>query len=305
MINSFDSLIRDAVSQQPPTLAVAAAADSYVLRAIRKAVDMRLAGAVLVGDRNEILRLCEAEGISLDGLWIEHAPDKEQACKLAVALVRERRAQVVMKGLVDTSVFLRAILDKENGIRRAPLLSHVAAFEVAGFDRLLLLSDAALNMYPNVDQKQGILENAAEVAKALGVENPIAACVCAIEKVNEKMQPTLDAAELVRRWREGLISNLRVTGPLALDNALFEALALHKGITDPLAGRADILLMPNIEAGNVLYKSLAYIAKARNAGVLIGAGAPVVLTSRSDHEDTKINSIALAIKIALYERSRA
>ncbi|MDO4543646.1 MAG: bifunctional enoyl-CoA hydratase/phosphate acetyltransferase [Clostridia bacterium] len=303
MITDFNSLQKDLPLFDKPTLAVAAAQDAYVLSAIRSAVNKNMAKAILIGSKAEIESIAEKENISLDGIEIVDVSDKAAACAAAVSLVRQGRAQAVMKGLVDTSVFLRAVLDKENGIRKAPLLSHVGVFELPSFDRLITVTDAALNMYPNADQKQSILENAREVQNALGVSNPIAACVCAIEKFNEKMPPTVDASELVRRNREGLIKGMRIIGPLALDNALFVECAEHKGITDPLAGRADILLMPNIESGNVLYKSLAYIAGARNAGVLVGAGAPVVLTSRSDHEDTKLNSIALAMRLALYQRS--
>lgn len=302
MITSFDSLLSQALSKFKPTIAVAAAEDEYVLRALSKAVDMGICSAILVGDGEKLEQIAKDEGIKIADFQVVSVCDKAEACATAVSLVRTGEAQAVMKGLVDTSVFLRAVLDKETGIRSASVLSHVGVFEVPNFDRLLLISDAALNMYPDVEQKQSILENTVVVANALEIDDPIAACVCAIEKLNPKMQPTVDAAELVMRNKAGQIKGCRVTGPLALDNALFVDAAVHKGITDPLAGKADILLMPNIETGNVLYKSLAYLAKARNAGVLIGAQAPVVLTSRSDHEDTKINSIALAIRIALSGR---
>lgn len=303
MINSFDSLLSAVLSTWSPTLAVAAAEDEYVLRALRRALDLGICSAILVGDRAKIEELARQNSIALKGFSFIDVPDKAEACHEAVLLAKTGRAHAVMKGLVDTSVFLRAVLDKENGIRNAPLLSHVGVFEIPDFDRMILLSDAALNMYPDVNQKESILENAAVVAAALEIENPIAACVCAIEKLNPKMQPTVDAAELQSRSRARLIKGCRVIGPLALDNALFVEAAGHKGITDPLAGRANILLVPNIETGNVLYKSFAYVAKAKNAGVLIGAEVPVVLTSRSDHEDTKVNSIALAIKIALSGRA--
>lgn len=303
MITGFNQLLSSSLDGFIPKIAVAAAEDEYVLRAIDSACKRGICSAILVGQAQAVSDIAKTEGIDLSCYEVVNAADKQQACQMAVALVKQGRAQAVMKGLVDTSVFLRAVLDKENGIKSAPVLSHVGVFELKGFDRLIMMSDAALNMYPDVNQKQSIIENATVVANALGVDNPIVACVCAIEKLNPKMPPTVDAAELVNRNRAGLLKGCRVVGPLALDNALFVEAALHKGIEDPLAGRADILLVPNIESGNVLYKSLAYVGGARNAGVLIGAKAPVVLTSRSDHEDTKINSIALAIKIALNQRN--
>lgn len=304
MINSFDSLLDAVLSTWSPTISVAAAEDEYVLGALRKAVDIGVCSAIIVGSRSEIERISFEKGISLDGFTIIDVPDKAEACKHAVLLAKEGKTQVVMKGLVDTSVYLRAVLDKEAGIREAPMLSHVSVFEAPTYENLITVSDVALNMYPDVDQKQTIIENSLVVARALEIENPIVACVCAIEKLNPKMPPTVDATELQRRNAEGIISGCQVTGPLALDNALFREAAQHKGITDPLAGRANILLMPNIETGNVLYKSLVHLAKARNAGVVVGAKVPVILTSRSDLEDTKINSIALAIKIALMERTQ-
>ena len=199
-----------------------------------------------------------------------------------------------MKGIVDTSVILKAVLDKEIGLKDAPVLSHVAVFDVEGFDRLLYMTDPAMCIAPDVEQKMHIIENAVKVAHALGNENPVVSCLCAVEKVNPKMQATLDAAELVARNGRGEIAGCTVCGPLALDNAISEEAARHKGISDPNAGKADILLVPYIEAGNIFYKSLTYMAKASNAGMIVGAKAPVILTSRADSDETKLNSIAVA-----------
>jgi phosphate butyryltransferase len=187
-----------------------------------------------------------------------------------VKLVAEGEAQVVMKGLIDTSVLLKAVLDKEFGLRTENVLSHVAVADVGDFDRLFYITDAAMNIAPDVTAKKQIIENVVQVANALGNFNPKVACVCAVEKVNPKMQATLDAAELVRMNQSGELTGCVVAGPFALDNAVSIEAAKHKGIDDPVAGNADILLMPSIEAGNMLYKSIVFFAKGKIAGIVVG-----------------------------------
>ncbi len=244
-------------------------------------------------------------GVSLFGMELIHEKDAALACKTAVKLVSSGQAHIVMKGIVDTAVILKAVLDKETGLREASTLSHTAVFDVPGFPRLLYVTDAAMNIAPDAQTKKVILENACRVAYALGNENPVAAVVCAVEKVNEKMPATLDARELVTMNESGALKGCRVLGPLALDNAVSLAAAKHKGIEDPLAGLADILLMPQIEAGNVLYKALGFLAGAKNAGVIVGAKAPVVVTSRADSDETKLYSIALAVLMAEFKEKNA
>lgn len=298
MIQTLESLRCAVKGQGLRTLSVAVAQDAEVLLAVDAARKMGLANAILVGDEAEIRRIAAELQISLDPYQIIPENDKVQACRTAVKLVRDGQADVVMKGIIDTSVILKAVLDKEIGLRESPVLSHVALFEVDGYDRLFLLSDAAMNIAPDLEAKKHIIRNAVKVAHALGNENPIVTCLCAVEKVNPKMAATLDAAALVEANRAGEIQGCIVNGPLALDNAVSPEAARHKGITDPNAGHADILMVPNIETGNVFYKSLVFMAKARNAGVIVGAKAPVVLTSRADSDETKLNSIALALMIA-------
>lgn len=213
----------------------------------------------------------------------------------AVSLVRNGEADAVMKGIVDTSVVLKAVLDKENGLREGKLLSHVALFDVPGFYRPLLVTDAAMNIAPDLEAKKEIIRNAVKVAKAIGNDEPIVACLCAIEKVNPAMPATLDAAALVEAARCGELSGCTVIGPVALDNAISTDAAKRKGIQNPNAGLADILLVPNIETGNVLYKALTFLAHAGTAGLIMGAKVPVIVTSRADSDQTKINSIALAL----------
>jgi phosphate butyryltransferase len=295
MIKSLEILRQVETSSK---LAVAVAQDAEVLLAVDGARKLGIATAVLVGDEPEIRAIAAKLDICLDSYEIVHEADKVEACRKAVKLVRDKEADVVMKGLVDTSIILKAVLDKEIGLRQSPVLSHVAVFEVPGYDRLFYLTDAAMNIAPDMETKKHILNNAVKVAHALGNENPIACCLCAVEKVNPKMQATLDAAALVEANQNGEIPGCTVIGPLALDNAISVEAAHHKGITDPNAGHADILLVPAIEVGNVFYKSMVFMARAKNAGVIVGAKAPVVLTSRADSDETKLNSIALALKIA-------
>ena len=298
MIRSLETLRTSLGQQGRSKIAVAVAQDAEVLLAVDAAYKLGIASAVLVGEESEIRAIAEKLNIDLANYEILHEADKNEACRKAVKLVRDKDADVVMKGIVDTSVILKAVLDKEIGLRMSPVLSHVAVFEVPGYDRLLYLTDAAMNIAPDVEAKKHILKNAVQVAHALGNENPIAACLCAVEKVNPKMQATLDAAALVEANKSGEIEGCTVIGPLALDNAISVEAAHHKGITDPNAGHADILLVPAIEVGNVFYKSMVFMARAKNAGVIVGAKAPVVLTSRADSDETKLNSIALALQIA-------
>ena len=270
-----------------------------MLLAVEDARRLGIADAVLVGDEAQIRRVAAENGIDPANYRIIDEPDKVAACRTAVSLVRNGEADAVMKGIVDTAVILKAVLDKEIGLRDAKVLSHVALFEVPGFDRLLLLTDAAMNIAPDLEAKKEILRNAVKVAHAIGNENPVVACLCAVEKVNPKMPATLDAAALVEAAQAGELTGCTVVGPLALDNAVSVEAAKHKGIADPNAGRADVLLVPNIETGNVFYKSLVFLAHANNAGLIVGAKAPVIVTSRADSEQTKLNSIALALALAV------
>ena len=299
MIQSIESLREAAKAQGTRCLAVACAQDDHVLLAVEDARRLGIADAVLVGDEAQIRRVAAENGIDPANYRIIDEPDKVAACRTAVSLVRNGEADAVMKGIVDTAVILKAVLDKEIGLRDAKVLSHVALFEVPGFDRLLLLTDAAMNIAPDLEAKKEILRNAVKVAHAIGNENPVVACLCAVEKVNPKMPATLDAAALVEAAQAGELTGCTVVGPLALDNAVSVEAAKHKGIADPNAGRADVLLVPNIETGNVFYKSLVFLAHANNAGLIVGAKAPVIVTSRADSEQTKLNSIALALALAV------
>ncbi len=275
-------------------MAVAAAAEGDVLRAVTAARDRRLIEPVLVADADDLARIADEEEIDIAGMPVEAVSDMEASARRAVSIVASGDAAMLMKGLVDTSVLLHAVLDRVNGLRAGSVLSHLALFEIAGYPRPLAITDAAMNIAPGYETKRAILENAVSFLHALGYEEPKVAVLAAKEKVNERMSATVDAAALKEANRRGEITGCIVDGPFALDNAVSVEAARTKGIESPVAGEADILLAPQIESGNVLYKALAFLAESRNAGVIVGARAPIVLTSRADSERAKLDSIALA-----------
>lgn len=298
MIKAFDEILKGAKEKGPKVVAVAVAQDIEVLSAINSAKDLGIADAILVGDKNELIEAAGKCGVELAKFEIIDIADKTEACRKAVELVSTGKAHLVMKGLVDTSVILKAVLDEKIGLRTGNVLSHVAVFDVPGYDRLFYVTDAAMNLAPSLEQKKQIIENAVQVAHALGNEKPYVGVLAAVEKVNPKMQATLDAAELVAMNERGELTGCAVAGPFALDNAVSVEAAKHKGMTHPAAGHADILMVPTIEAGNMLYKSMVFFAKAKNAGIIVGAKAPVVLTSRADSDEAKLNSIAIGVLMA-------
>jgi phosphate butyryltransferase len=298
VVNSIRDLYQLARKDTARTIAVACAQDEDVLASLDRATADGLVHPLLVGRRAEIETLRERLGLRrLEAEILDCGSDAE-AVELAVRAVASGRAQMLMKGLVATSVFLKGVLDKEWGLRKRPLLSHVGVFEIPGEHRLLLVTDVAMSIAPDLVRKAQILENAVELAHQLGIERPRVAALAAVENVNAEMPATIDAAALAKMADRGQIKGCAVDGPLALDNALVAAAARHKGITGPVAGCADILLVPDIEAGNVLYKALGLLAGWPLAAVVLGASVPVVLTSRADSDETKFNSIALAAAVS-------
>lgn len=277
------------------TVAVAAAGDPGLMEAIRRAMEASLADFILFGDREKIYSCMKEAGIPRDQAAVIPAKTPARAAELAVRAVHQNEADVLMKGNVQTSTLLKYMLNKEIGLRTGQLISHISAFEIPGFDRLIFLTDAAMNVAPDLIQKQQIIMNAVEAAKLLGVEHPLVAPLAAVETVNPAMQATLDAAALTLMNRRGQIPGCTIDGPLALDNAISKEAAEHKGISSPVAGQADILAVHSIEAGNALYKSLVYFAKGKVGAMIAGARAPVVLTSRSDSAESKLYSLAMAL----------
>lgn len=297
-MRSFNDVIKYAKERGPKIISVACSQDKEVLIAVDMAKKEGIANAILVGDIEKTKEIAKELNIDLDGYELIDEKDLAQSSLKAVSLVSEGKADMVMKGLVDTSIILKAVLNKEVGLRTGNILSHVAVFDVKGYDRLFFITDAAMNLSPDLQGKKQIIENACVVAHALDIENPKVAAICAKEKVNPKMQDTVDAKDLEEMCANGDIKGCIVGGPFALDNAVSEEAAKHKGMSHPIAGKADILLAPDIEAGNILYKSLVFFSETKNAGVIVGAKAPIILTSRADSEETKLNSIALGVLMA-------
>jgi phosphate butyryltransferase len=294
----LDHLIEQATRLKDATVAVAAAEDSEVLEAVSMAVERGMAKFLLFGDSEKINGILEDVSphlVNNPAISILHSTSIKESAESAVRAVRNNEATTLMKGNISTSVILKAVLNKEFGLRTGNALSHVAVFEIPGYDRLKILTDAGMNIAPDLEQKVQIINNAVGVANGIGMDNPIVAPLAAVEVVNPAMQATVDAAVLTQMNRRGQIRGCVVDGPLALDNAVSLEAAEHKGIRSEAAGKADILLVPNIETGNSLYKSLIYFARAKVGAVIAGAKAPIVLTSRSDSAESKLYSLALAI----------
>jgi len=298
MSKNFDDLLSILKGVETKKVAVAVAQDEPVLEAIKEATEKGIAQAILVGDKQQIQEIAKKIDLDLSDYEIMDIKDPKKATLEAVKLVSSGHADMLMKGLVDTATFLRCVLNKEVGLRTGKLMSHVAVFEVEGWDRLLFLTDAAFNTYPELKDKAGMINNAVVVAHSCGIEIPKVASICPVEVVNTSMQSTVDAALLAKMSDRGQFKGCIVDGPFALDNAISEEAAHHKGVTGPVAGKADVLLLPNIETANVMYKTLTYFSKSKNGGLLVGTSAPVILTSRADSFETKVNSIALAALVA-------
>jgi phosphate butyryltransferase len=297
-VTSIQHVHARAKAEVPRTLAVACPHDDDVLLSLDRASSAGLVRPLLIGRRATIEALIQSLGLTTFRPEIVDCADEAMAVELAVKKVRAGEAQMLMKGLVSTGTFLKGVLNKEFGLRQRPLLSHVALFQGRDPDRVVLFTDVAMNIAPDLAQKAQILENAVGLAHRLGVEKPLVAVIAAVETVNAEMPATVDAASLAKMADRGQIKGCVVDGPLALDNALSVDAARHKGIKSPVAGVADVLLLPDIEAGNVLYKALGLLAGWPLAAVVVGASAPVVLTSRADSDETKFNSIALAAAIS-------
>lgn len=276
-------------------VAVAAADDERMMTVVEEAVRLNLASFLLFGNEEEIRRLVEERKINWQFVTIVSTDSIEKSAQEAVKAVHNREADILMKGMVPTSVLMKAVLNKDYGLRVGRLFSHVAAFDIPNYKKLLFITDSALNIAPDLEQKVHIIENSVEVARKVGVELPKVAPIAAVEVVNPEMTATVDAAILSQMNRRGQINNCIIDGPLGLDNAISKDAAQYKGIKGEVAGDADILVVPTVEIGNILYKSLVYFAKANVGGFITGAKAPIVLTSRSDSTINKLYSIAFAL----------
>ena len=291
MIRNFNELAALARTRGLIKVAVAVAQDAEVMEAIQAGIQAGLIEAILVGDRALILPMAEALGIQAR---IIDEPDPAKACLLAAGLVHDGEAQVLMKGLANSAVFLKAALDPERGLRTGRLLSHLVALEIPGEKKLAFFTDGGMNIAPGLEEKKLILGNALAALVHMGVEAPRVAVLCANEQVSPKMQATVDAQGLVEAWRAGAFPDCIVEGPIAMDVALSPEAARHKGIQSRVSGDVDLFLMPNIESGNMVTKALLHATSSKFAGVVLGATHPMVMVSRSDNAEAKLNAIAMA-----------
>lgn len=292
MYKNFTEIMEAARGRGPLTVSVAAAQDAEVLLALKEAQAAGLVRPLLVGPSKTIRALAGETGLT--GFEIIDEENQDQAALKAAREVRSGRAQVLMKGLINSSNFLRAVLDKEGGLRKSKLLCHLGVFEAPGAERLMFMSDGGMNVAPDLAAKKEILINGLDALKNMGFDKPNVAVMSHNEQVNEKMPSTTDAAALVEMAVKGELPPCVLEGPMAMDVAASLEAARHKKIDSRISGSVDFYLMPNIEAGNMVGKTLIYFARAAFAGLILGAAAPVVMTSRSDTPAAKLNSIALA-----------
>ena len=291
-------LFERAQSGKVMKIVIAAAEDGEVLEAVKQASSEGIVDAVLVGDPNKISDVAKSRNIDVSSFEVIPATNDEEAAMKAVQAVSSGKGDLLMKGFIKTSTLLKAVLNKEWGLRTGNLLSHLFLFEVPRLGKVIGLTDGGLNTYPGLQEKVAIVDNAVSCYHALGVDTPKVAALAAVEVVNPDMPCTLDAAALVQMNRRNQIKGCIIDGPLALDNALSVEAAKHKGIVSEVAGSPDILLVPDIEAGNLLGKVILFMANGAGAGVVLGAKVPVVLTSRGDTARTKALSIALGAVLA-------
>lgn len=299
MAKSFEEILNQVKSCSKKKVSVAVAQDINVLEAVKEAKERGIADSILVGDADQIKAIADSIGMNLDDYEVVDVKDITEAALTAVKLVHDGKADMYMKGLIDTKGFLKSVLDKEVGLRTGKPLSHVCVFDVKGIDHLLFLTDVAFIPYPTLEDKVNIINNTVEICEACGVHNPKVAPLAAVEVVNPKMPVTVEAAELTRMNEAGEITGCIVDGPLSLDLAMCPEAAKHKGATGrKIVGDADVLLFPDIHAGNITYKAMVHTADLVNGNLITGTKAPVILTSRSDSVEVKINSLALGAVVA-------
>lgn len=302
MIRNFQELINASKEQTTMKLAVAAAQDEDVLIAVCSAADMGIVEPILVGIAKEIKKIAKKNNLDISKYQLIDKTDLTEAARASVELVSSGKADFVMKGLIDTSILLKAVLDKEIGLRTDSLLSHVMVYKSNNYHKLLFLTDGGMNIAPSLDEKAMILKNSVKVAKAMGIENVKVSCLTAKEKVSPKMIATVHADKLKEMHKNGEFGEgVIVEGPIAFDLAISKEAALTKNFQSEVAGDTDIILVPVIEVGNGIGKALTYMANAKSAGIIMGAKAPVVLVSRADSHEAKLNSIALGSVIAAHK----
>lgn len=294
MLNNFKELQVKAIQKQPKNIAVVFPHDQYVMDAIVETYKMGVIKPILIGDQYKISELIK----HYNHVTIINEADPKKASRIAMDLVNNGEADIVMKGLIDSHYLLKAVVNDQYGIKDASLLSHVGLLTFPDFDRMLFVTDGAMNIAPTINEKIAIINHAVSLVQKLGDDHPKVGLVSAIEKVNKKMQSTVDAKTILEHYRNQSDLTFDIDGPFAVDNLVSMDAVLHKGITGPVAGKCNILVFPQIESGNVFYKTSVFLAHAASAGIVLGAKVPIVLTSRADTIAAKVNSIYLAVVIS-------
>ena len=294
----YESYVRQAAADPPMRTAVVHPCSTEALRSAVELREQGLLDPLLVGPEHKIRATADAAGLSLAGIDIEAAEHSHAAAARAVELATTGRVAALMKGSLHSDELLSAVVATSSGLKTARRMSHVYVMDIPAYDKLLIVTDAAINLQPDLEQKRDICQNAIDLMHLLGIETPLVAVLAAVETVSSKMPATLDAAALTVMAARGQIRGAVVDGPLAFDNAISMEAAHAKSIASPVAGQADILLVPDLEAGNMLAKQLIYFADADAAGLVLGARVPIILTSRADPAKVRTASVALARLIA-------
>jgi phosphate acetyltransferase len=300
----YENLLKRCAELEPVPTAVAHPCEASALAGAIEAGEKKLITPILVGPAAKIREVADAAGIALGSVRIVEAAHSHESAAQAVALVRSGEAELLMKGSLHTDELLGAVVARETGLRTGRRISHVFIMDVPTYHKVLIVTDAAINIAPALDDKMDICQNAIDLARALGLERPKVAILAAVETVNSKMPSTIDAACLCKMADRGQIKGALLDGPLAFDNAISKQAAQIKGITSEVAGDPDILLVPDLEAGNILAKQLSFLANADSAGLVLGARVPIILTSRADSVRSRIASCGVAV-IAAHARRRA
>ena len=290
----YQQLIRLCQRLEPLTTAVAHPCDEVSLQSLVEAAKLGLIAPFLVGPRAKITAAAQAAQLDISAFELIDAPHSHAAAECAVSLVRAGKAQMLMKGSLHTDELMSAVVDKEKGLRTDRRVSHAFVMDVPSLDHPIIVTDGAINIFPTLKDKMHILQNAIDLAHSLGIKEPKAAILSAMETVNPEVPSTIEAAALCKMAERGQITGALLDGPLALDNAIDLQAAQIKKIHSPVAGKADILLVPDLEAGNMLAKSLTFMADADAAGIVLGARVPIVLTSRADSLTSRLASCAVA-----------
>jgi phosphotransacetylase/acyl dehydratase len=300
----FTPMLKRAAQLPPMATAVVCPDDPNALKGAVLSFQHNLIVPILIGDKSAIQRAADAEGLDISAFQLIDEKSHHEAAAKAVAMVRAGDARSIMKGNIHSDTLLGAIVKKEGGLRGDRRISHAFVMDVPTLDHLLVISDAAINIAPDLVTKVDITQNAIDLALAIGIKEPRTGILSAVETVNPNIPSTIDAAVLAKMADRGQIKGGIVDGPLAMDNAIDMGAARTKGITSLVAGRADILIVPNLEAGNMLVKELTFIAMAETAGLVLGARAPIILTSRADNDKARLASSALAQLYDYYRRER-